>query len=118
MSVQTQLFLLLTGGATDAGARVFPMTAPDSTVRPYVIFQRVSTSSENVLYGATGLANTRMQIDVYSDTYAGAQALAVQIDTLMNGWIVPNTSVLEQDIYEDPVKLYRVSMDYSIWHDW
>ena len=69
--IQQQLFTLLSG-ATEAGTRVFPLVAPDGVPRPYIVYQRVSAISENVLSGDAGLTNTRFQIDVYSDTYTVA----------------------------------------------
>lgn len=115
MTIQQQLAALLSG-ATDAGARVYPLTAPDGVVKPYVTYQRISVNAENVLAGASGLANTRVQIDVYAATYGEACAIASQVGELMAAWPVQNVCVLSKDFYEDPVKLFRVSADYSIWH--
>ncbi|MFC5524017.1 DUF3168 domain-containing protein [Polaromonas jejuensis] len=114
MTIQQQLVTLLSG-FTDVGTRVYP-PAPEQPARPYITFQRISANSENVLSGSSGLTNTRMQIDVYADTYVQAQTIAGQVDALMAGWVVPNVSQPAQDLYEDPVKLHRVSLDYSIWH--
>ena len=115
MSIQEQLSALLSG-ATDAGANIYPMTAPDSCLRPYITYQRISANSENVMSGSSGLINTRMQIDVYADTYAQSQAVAAAVESMMSGWTVQNVSQPAQDLYEDPVKLFRVLLDYSIWH--
>lgn len=115
MSIQTQLFSLLSG-ATTAGTRVYPLTGPDTPVKPYIVYQRVSASSENVLDGDSGLTNTRMQIDVYSTTYGEADTIANQIDALMAAWALQNVSILNQDGYESDTKLFRVTSDYSIWH--
>lgn len=115
MSIQEQLLTLLSG-ATAAGARVYPMTAPDAVASPYITYQRISSNTENVMSGNSGLTNTRMQIDVYATTYAQATSIANQIDTLMAAWAVQNVPISSQDFYEDPVELFRVSSDYSIWH--
>lgn len=115
MSIQTQLLTLL-DGATTAGTRVYPLTAPEDVQRPYVVYQRVSVAPETVMSGDSGLANTRMQIDVFSETMAQAETIAGQISALLAGWSVQNVPVLTQDFYEDEVKLFRVSTDYSIWH--
>ena len=84
MTIQQQLVALLSG-ATDAGSRVYP-PAPEQPLRPYITYQRISASSENVLSGSSGLINTRMQIDVYATTYEQAQTIAAQqklLDVLM-----------------------------------
>jgi hypothetical protein len=112
----TQLLALLNGN-TDALTRIYPQIAPDGPVTtPYIVFQRISANSENVLSGKTNLINTRLQIDVYSKTYVEAQAVAAQIDALMDGWSVQNVSNPAQDAFEPDVRLHRVILDYSVWH--
>ena len=115
MTIQQQILTLLFGG-TGAGTRVYPLTAPDAVPRPYITYQRVSSNAESVLSGSSGLTNTRMQIDVYATTYAEATSIAAQVDALMSAWSVQNVSILLQDFFEDQVKLFRISHDYSLWH--
>jgi hypothetical protein len=115
MSVQEQLLGLLLN-TTDADERVYPIMAPDGVAKPYIVYQRVLSNTENTLSGNAGITNTRMQLDIYADTYAGAQALFGQLDALMSGWAVQNISLHSQDLYESAVKLYRVLAEYSIWH--
>jgi hypothetical protein len=112
----TQLLALL-NGATDALTRIYPQVAPDSPIKPYIVYQRVSSNSENVLSGKTTLINTRLQIDCYASTYVEAQALAAQVDALMDGWSVQNVSNPAQDAFEPDVRLHRVILDYSVWHN-
>ena len=113
--IQQQIFALLSG-ATEAGTRVFPLVAPDGVPRPYIVYQRVSAISENVLSGDAGLTNTRFQIDVYGDTYAQAQTVGAAVIALMAGWSVQNVNLMAQDFFEPDTKLHRCSMDFSIWH--
>jgi hypothetical protein len=113
--IMQQLQTLLSG-ATNAGARVAPLTGQANWAKPYIVLQRVSFNSENVMSGSTGLANTRVQIDAYGSTYPEVAALAAQIDALMSGWSVQNISGIAQDFYESDVQLFRVALDYSIWH--
>ena len=42
--------------------------------------------------------------------------LPVQVDALMSAWSVQNVSIQLQDFFEDQVKLFRISHDYSLWH--
>jgi hypothetical protein len=112
----TQLLTLLNGN-TAALTRIYPQIAPDGPVTtPYIVYQRISANSENVLSGSTGLINTRLQIDCYAKTYVDALALAAQVDTLMSGWSVQNVSNPAQDAFEPDVRLHRVILDYSVWH--
>lgn len=116
MSLPLQLYTLL-NGATAAGSQVYPMAAPDQTVAPFITYQRVSAVSENVLDGSdTNLINTRLQLDIYSATYAGAAAIFATVDSLMSSGFAQVTPLQNQDIYESEVDLYRVMAEYSIWH--
>ena len=115
MSIQQQLYALLSG-ATAAGIRVYPLTAPAAVVKPYIVYQRISYNSENVMSGSSGLAHTTVQIDVYDLTYGGVVALSAQVDALMSGWLVQNVSGNATDLYESDVMLHRMTCDYSIWH--
>lgn len=110
-------FVTLISNATDAEDRVYPQVAPDGVRRPFIVYQRISMNSENVLDGRTGLINTRLQVDVYATTYAQAQQIAAAIDALMDGWTFQNISIVSQDLFESEVKLHRVVSDYSVWHD-
>ncbi len=116
MSLQTDLFTLLTGLF---GGRVYPAIAPDDVTLPYATYTRVAAVEQSTLdtNGGTGNPNqTRLQIDVYNDTYAGAQANAAAIKTALKGWATENVIESEQDLYEPDTKLHRVLLDVSTWH--
>lgn len=116
MSLASQLFKLL-NGATQAGPKVYPMSAPDQTLAPFITYQRVSANSENVLDGSNvNLVNTRLQIDIYSLSYMQAAAIFKEVDLLMTEGFQQITSIQNQDAYEAAVDLYRVIAEYSIWH--
>lgn len=116
MSLASQLFKLL-NGATQAGSKVYPMAAPDQTLAPFITYQRVNSSSENVLDGSkVNLINTRLQIDIYSTNYMQSAAIFKEVDVLMGQGFSQITSIQNQDAYEAAVDLYRVIAEYSIWH--
>lgn len=114
MTISSDLFTALVNN-TAVGARVFPLTAPDQVIRPYITYQRIASNSENVLSGNAQLTNTRMQIDIYADTYAQALSIFQQIILIM-ATFKQSISINDRDIYEDATKLYRVLAEYSIWH--
>jgi hypothetical protein len=117
MSIQTDLRALI-GAIVDE--RAYPVAAPDSPVAPYLTYQRVSAVPQNVMAGNGGAAplmNTRLQIDVYAATYAEAQAKADAIKAALRGWAIQNVTNSEQDLYEGDVKLHRVMIDISTWHN-
>lgn len=116
MSLQTDLFALLTGLFA---ARVYPRVAPEKTITPYAVYTRVATAEQHTLdtNGGTGNAsNTRLQIDVYASTYSASQSSAEAVKTALKGWAVENTVQDEQDFFESDTKLHRVMLDVSAWH--
>ena len=84
-------------------------------VYPYVIFQRVVSTDNNTLAGPTNLQNTHVQIDVIDRTASGADALAKQVRAAMLAAFADCTPLTGFDVYEDAIKAFRVSADYSIW---
>lgn len=116
MSVATKLFALLYS-TTAAGVRVYPMAAPDQTQAPFITYRRVSATNENVLDGSSvNLCNTRIQVDIFSKTYAQAISIASEVDVVMCTGFAQIASIQAQDMYEAEVDLYRVLAEYSIWH--
>lgn len=116
MSLQTDLFTLLTGLFA---ARVFARVAPEKTITPYAVYTRVSTAEQHTLdtNGGTGNdINTRLQIDVYASTYNAAQSSAAAVKTALKSWAVENIVQDEQDFDEPDTKLHRVMLDVSTWH--
>jgi len=96
--------------------RVYPQVAPDKPTAPYIVYARVASSPENTLSSGQPIQQTRLQVDIFDKTYAGAIALAEQVIAAMTGATVNAIQILEMDQYEPDVKLHRVVHDYSIWH--
>ncbi|SRR6266404_361022 len=102
----------------DGSKRVYGSIGKQGTLMPYIVYQRVISQVENILDGNGNppINNTRMQIDVWSNSYADAQATAAAVRVAMLGWATKNLNNGEQDFYEQDTRLHRVMMDYSIWH--
>lgn len=98
------------------GGRCYPMVAPDSPTCPYIVYQNIANKPEVCLDGNIPISNTRMQIDAYEKTYSGVKTLKASIDAAMLAAAFKNVPLMQQDIYEAEVKLYRVQQDYSIWY--
>lgn len=93
----------------------FPNLAAQNTPPPYIVYQRVVSTTNNNLLGASDLQNTRVQIDAYAKTYAAVQQLASSIRSAMQAAGFTNIQLSEQDLYEFEPRLHRVTLDYSIW---
>lgn len=92
-----------------------PMIAPQNTAYPHATYQRVANTIENVLSGPPPIDNMRIQIDVWAQTYQGAQTLAAQIIAAMQAWSVQNVLISNYDLYEQDVQVFRVLLEFSIW---
>lgn len=94
---------------------LYPLVAPDNTPRPFGVYQRVS--SVPVTIHANGTIESRIQIDIYADTYAAALTLADSVrTTLAATTALISAPILVADEYEPDTKLFRVLCDFSFWH--
>jgi len=87
----------------------------ENTVFPYLTFLEITSNTNNTLDGATDLQNSRFQIDVYSDRLATLVSASNAVMAAMAAAPFTNVRLTSQDTYEDQVRLYRRSMDFSVW---
>lgn len=119
------LFSTLNGnGGVSAlvGARIYPLVMPQPVpVMPAIVYQIVNDSPIQSLHGPTlGLRQARVQIDAYGANYAASQALADAIEAALDATSSGGgqcTAVRQgrRDLYESDTKLFRVSLDFSVW---
>ena len=104
---------------TDAGARVYPVRAPQGVDAPYIVYQRISSVPAASLGVAAGPDLVRVQIDVWAPTYAEAKTIAGQVRAAMDA--ATESAVLKSrfdngfDDFEIELGLYRASADYMCW---
>lgn len=112
MTLEEQVYAIL-APLTVGGA--WPLVAAQGVAVPYIIYSDVISATENTLQGATDLQNSRMQLDGYAGSYAAMKALGRVIDTAMASSSLINVKLSEQNFFEADTRLYRVSLDYSLW---
>ncbi len=110
--IQEQLQTVL---ATLVDGASYPNMAEQDAQAPFIVYQRITSLTNNNLLGPSDLQNTRVQIDVYDKTYAGVQQIAAALRAAMQSAPFTNLQISELDLYEVDVRLHRVSFDYSIW---
>lgn len=104
-----------------ADTRIYPLVIPQDPppVYPGITYQRITSDHVASLQGHSGLVDARVQIDVWALSYAGAKALAREVKAAITE---PGADKLggllltDLDDYEPDTRLYRVSMDFSIWY--
>ena len=98
-----------------------PQTAP---ARPYVVLSRVSGVRDYHSQGPSGYVASRVQIDVYGDTYASVNATANGIVATLSGYRGGTIQGVfidsERDLTGieggDPNELFRQSIDVIVHH--
>ena len=105
------------GLSTLVGSKVFPLFIPSGNHLPCVTFQRLGGRPANTLYGASGLEEIDLQIDVWARDYDEAKAIAKAVRAAMppNGEVFGAHLIEDQDLYEDGTNYFRVSMEYKVW---
>ena len=90
--------------------RITPVTAPQDTLRPYIVYTPVGLSSEQYLNCPEDTDYDRVQIDCYADTHEAASDVANAARSALQktGYIASSF-----DDYESDTLLYRVLIDWS-----
>lgn len=108
--IQSDLFAALS--ATFA-TRLYPVIAPQGVARPFGVYNRVSAIPATI--HADGAIETRIQIDVYADTYSAAVTLADSTATAIKNAGFSSVQMNAVDEYESNTKLFRVILEFTFW---
>ena len=111
--IQTTLFSVL---SPVFSGRLYPQVAPPNAVRPFAVYSRVS-SIPATIHGMAAGQESRVQVDIYAETYAAALSLASSAAAA----VAASTSLIsvpliEADGFEPETELYRVMLEFAFWH--
>ena len=115
MSFNTELFAAL---KTLVNNRVYPKVGPVGVARPYITYARTGGASTNFVDPTLpGKRNGRYQVNVWADTTEQADALALQVESILRLSPTLQTTVLGEpvDIYEADTKLHGTRQSFSFW---
>jgi hypothetical protein len=111
--------------ASVAGGRRYWLRKPQTVSgRPYILLQRATRLPNYHMGGPSGYVASRVQIDVYGDTFTSAEATADAVKGLLSGY----SQGLIQGIFLDGERdlpaadagevssLFRISLDFIIHH--
>lgn len=108
MSIQTLLFSSLKGLVDN---KVYPMVAPQNTIPPYIVYQRVSSFDTQTMEGTESLDLARFQISIYSKKYPESIALMESVKTALSGKAL---KLMQLEDYESETLLFSQKIDYQI----
>ena len=116
--------------STVAGGRRYWVQAPQSlSTRPYLVMHRVSGNRDMHLTGPSRYVRSRVQIDVYGESYSQTKTTARAVRDAVSGFVGTIGGVQiqrinvesERDLPDDDTgeitELFRTSMDLMIHHD-
>lgn len=94
--------------------RIWPLFLPEKGVYPAITYQNITEIPHNHLKGASDVENSRLQIDIWAESYGEVKELFQEVKTSMNG--ISSLLIGTRHEYEENTKLYRVSADFSVWN--
>ncbi len=118
----------LLSGVT-GGLRYWVRAPQSLSTRPYIVMHRVSGNRDMHLKGASRYVQSRVQVDIYDDTFGGAKAVARAVRDAVSGFAgtiggvqiqrinVDSERDLPADDAGEITQLYRTSIDLMIHHD-
>jgi len=128
MTIEKDIYYQLTDDtdvSTLVGDRVYPMKLPQGWTLPAITYQRISGERAHCLNGPSGRARPRFQIDCWAEDYDGAKDLSDKVRLCLDGFkgdintesdVGGITLEGDRDIWEEDIKIYRITMDFIIPH--
>lgn len=101
--------------------RIYPIAPPQNIDFPALTYQTVSDFQGYNMEGGDGLNQSRIQFDIFSDSYAGGKALQDAVNSALSGYIgeagVQIQGAFQQDTQDleetiDGKKRFRITLDY------
>jgi hypothetical protein len=106
------------------GSRYYPIRLPERVTYPAVQYQRISGPRVRSHTGPSSLAHPRFQLTVWATSYASAKAVATQLRIALDGFKGTLSGIRvdeirlesDRDDYDEGTNLYRIDLDFIIWH--
>jgi hypothetical protein len=122
--------LVGSGGVTDlVSTRVYWRQAPQSVTGNFINMHRVSGGRDYNMSGASGLTESRVQVDCWAAKYSDAKLIARAVEAVASGYTGTIGGKRLQGVFIDAERdddtsdagdvatRFRTSLDLLIWHD-
>ena len=128
MSAEAAIYAQLSGDAgvtALVGARIYAQRLPQRPTLPALSYTSISKIRPQAMGVATGLSETRVQVDAWATDYATVRGLADAVRAALERARGSIGGVTVQDILpenegdalDDEGTRYRVSLDWRVWHE-
>ena len=98
-----------------ATSGAFQDIAPQDIAEPYIVWQRIVSTTNNTLAGATNMQNTRVQIDCWAKSPSARSTMAAAVVVALAAAPFQNVQLTSQNTYEPDTKSFRAMLEFSIW---
>lgn len=115
------------------GSRIYPTVAPATAGLPYVVYQRISTNRVRDQGGVSDLAQPRIQVSCWADSYSGTKTLADAVRAAIDGYrgtagpvgsqtairrITCENETDAADLYPEGSdnRVFGTIFDFMVWH--
>ncbi len=98
----------------EIGNRVYPITAPQNPVSPFIIYQRIDPFDTTTIEGTQSLDLARYQIKIFSKTYFETLTIKELVKEKLNG---KGLKLMDGEDQEPDTKLYVQHVDYQLSDD-
>lgn len=107
---------------TNLNAKIFPLSAPENTNTPFLVYQKTRLDLIKTMDGTTKLRDARYEVDLISKTYDQLQELINNVKTklisfegrtigIAGPYVQSMTIENVVEIYEDQPEFYRVNFE-------
>jgi hypothetical protein len=121
MSIESEFFTWLKTNVPLVSNRVYALTAPQDVVNPYLVYQVIDDIPDYTHQGASGLADTRVQITLVDDDFVSVIAVADQLETALSGFKGTLTTIpvvalkdIETQSQDNDSGLFWITQDYIL----
>lgn len=114
--IETDLVAHLKADATLTtlvGGRIYPLTAPQNVVKPYITYQVINGNNKQCFSGDIYQKDIRFQIDCWSLKYSEVKAISEAVINSLVGFKSSNNLNVMDD-YERETLLYRQIIDFNL----
>jgi len=107
-----------------AGNRIYPQILPQNPTLPAITYFRVSTTKPYAQSNSVNIAQARLQISCWAETYSVMKSLVEAVRKSLDGFSgvvngIQITSYLNTcyDLYDDDTGIYHGIVDFKIFYE-
>ena len=98
-----------------AGGSWYGANTREPPAFPFIVWSRIVSTPNVTLAGQSDQQNTRIQIDIFSLSVQESLAIELSVEAAFSATSTVNVPISSGDSYEDAIRAYRCTKEYSVW---